>query len=350
MPAEAAGDANCGGTQRWPVKVGTDATASQVDLGSVRPATIASMLALRAPPKRPVDQRADATERTVFTIDAFLVQYNREDDEDYHLVIQDASRVRMIVEIPNPVCTKGKSSRFTNQIRAARTAFDQKFASVTTTAKQAGGVPLRVTGLGFFDIKRHGTGGADNGIELHPVLGIEFTPAANAPPVVTAATSSAQLARDGGFESGPSGSPWRSSTDVITNAKDQRAHSGSYYAWLGGYGEVHTDALSQQVTLPMSASAITLSYWLRIDTDEKTSRGSHEQDEAFDTLTVEVRGEGGASEEVADYSNLNAGGYTQATVDLSTYKGQTVTIVFTAREDRSKITSFFLDDVRVDVQ
>jgi hypothetical protein len=35
---------------------------------------------------------------------------------------------------------------------------------------------VRVTGVGFFD-KIHGqTGAAPNGIELHPVLGIEFLP------------------------------------------------------------------------------------------------------------------------------------------------------------------------------
>jgi hypothetical protein len=37
---------------------------------------------------------------------------------------------------------------------------------------------VRVTGVGFFDFLHGQTGVAPNGIELHPVLKIEFVPAA----------------------------------------------------------------------------------------------------------------------------------------------------------------------------
>ena len=114
---------------------------------------------------------------------------------------------------------------------------------------------------------------------------------------------------------------------------------------------MHTDTLTQQVTLPSSATRITLSYWIAIDTQEHSSRGSFESTEVFDTLTVEVRSNGGRSDVLVEYSNRNArASYSSASADLTPYKGQTITLVFTAVEDKSLLTSFFLDDLSVDAE
>jgi aminopeptidase S len=56
----------------------------------------------------------------------------------------------------------------------------------------------------------------------------------------------------------------------------------------------------------------------------------------------------GSTSTLATYSNLSAtGAYVQKTFDLSPYKGKTVTVRFLAREDRSRQTSFVIDDVAV---
>ena len=39
------------------------------------------------------------------------------------------------------------------------------------------------------------------------------------------------------------------------NGAEQPAHSGSWDAWLDGYGTTHTDTLSQSVTIPAGCSA-----------------------------------------------------------------------------------------------
>lgn len=359
VPASAstAAAVSCPGVARWPVKTGTDATAPQVDLVHVQTTTIAAMRALPVPPKRPKDQRADATERTVFTIDATLVQFKREPDQDIHLVIDDANKVKMIAEVPDPQCFHG-TSRFVAQITDAR-AVVLRTVSVTTSYKAATSIPITITGVGFFDAKDHGSGGTPNGIELHPVLNIVFrsnapsTPPPSPTPLGTtpASPSAAQLLRDSGFEDGPTESGWRASPDVITSAKQQSPRSGAYYAWLGGYGKAHTDTLTQQVTIPAGVARVTLSYWIAVFTKEKSSHGSFESTEAFDTLTIEVRGTGGTSNTLAVYSNIDArNAYEQATVDLSAYRGQTVTLAFTATEDNSLITSFLIDDVSVEAQ
>ncbi|MEU7932541.1 M28 family peptidase [Micromonospora echinofusca] len=142
-----------------------------------------------------------------------------------------------------------------------------------------------------------------------------------------------QLIGNGGFESGSS--PWTASSGVITNDADQPARTGSYKAWLVGYGSTRTDTLSQSVTIPAGCASYTLSFWLHIDTAETTTST------AYDRLVVQV-----GTATLATYSNLNAAaGYTQRSFNVAGYAGQTVTLKFTGTEDASLQTSFVIDDV-----
>jgi hypothetical protein len=142
-----------------------------------------------------------------------------------------------------------------------------------------------------------------------------------------------------GFESGAT--VWSSTASVIGQwgASGQPPHSGTWNAWLDGYGTTHTDTLSQTVTLPSGCANYTLSFWLHIDTAETTTTTQ------YDTLTVKV-----GSTTLATYSNLNAAsGYSQKTFNLSAFAGQTVTLTFTGTEDASLQTSFVIDDTALNV-
>jgi Zn-dependent metalloprotease len=146
-------------------------------------------------------------------------------------------------------------------------------------------------------------------------------------------TCSGQLFTNPGFESGATG--WTASSGVITTDTGRAARTGSWKAWMDGYGASHTDTLSQAVTIPSGCHA-TLTFWLHIDTSE--SGGT-----AYDRLTVKA-----GSTTLATYSNVNAAtGYQQRTFDLSPYAGQTVTIGLTGTEDSSLQTSFVVDDTAV---
>ncbi|MGW2637276.1 putative Ig domain-containing protein [Streptomyces sp. NPDC001348] len=145
--------------------------------------------------------------------------------------------------------------------------------------------------------------------------------------------TSTQLLGNPGFESG--NTTWTGSSGVITNDNGEAAHSGSYKAWLDGYGSTHTDTLSQSVTIPSGCKA-TFTFYLHIDTAETGSS-------AYDKLTVTA-----GSTTLATYSNTNAAsGYTQKSIDLSSYAGSTVTLKFSGTEDSSLQTSFVLDDTAV---
>ncbi|MGW3072210.1 M4 family metallopeptidase [Kitasatospora sp. NPDC001132] len=144
----------------------------------------------------------------------------------------------------------------------------------------------------------------------------------------------AQLLGNTGFETGTA-TPWTASSGVIDSSTSQAAHSGSWKAWLNGYGSTHSDSLSQTVTIPAGCKA-TLSFWLHIDTAESGST-------AYDKLTVSVNGT-----TLKTYSNVDAAaGYQQRTFDLSSYAGQTVTVKFAGTEDASLQTSFVIDDTSV---
>jgi hypothetical protein len=140
-----------------------------------------------------------------------------------------------------------------------------------------------------------------------------------------------------GFESGATS--WTASSGVIGQygSQGEPAHSGTWNAWMNGYGSAHTDTLSQSVTIPAGCHA-TVTFWLHIDTTESGST-------AYDKLTVQA-----GSTTLATYSNANAGsGYTQKTLDASALAGQTVTIKFTGTEDSSQQTSFVIDDTALTV-
>ncbi|MEV0184977.1 hydrolase [Streptomyces sp. NPDC050625] len=155
--------------------------------------------------------------------------------------------------------------------------------------------------------------------------------------------AAAQLLGNNGFESG--NSTWSASSGVITNSSGESARTGSYYAWLDGYGSATTDTLSQSVTIPSGCTAAALSFYLHIDTAE-TSTST-----AYDTLKVQVLNSSGTVlSTLATYSNLNAAsGYTKRSFSLASYAGQTVTLKFTGTEGNTLQTSFVLDDTALDV-
>ncbi|WP_037853301.1 putative Ig domain-containing protein [Streptomyces sp. NRRL S-340] len=142
--------------------------------------------------------------------------------------------------------------------------------------------------------------------------------------------TASQLLANPGFESGTAS--WTASSGVITTDSGEPAHSGSYKAWLDGYGTSHTDALSQTVTIPAGCKAV-LTFYLHVDTAESGST-------AYDKLTVTA-----GSKTLATYSNADAAsGYVQKSLDLSSLAGSTVTLKFSGTEDASLQTSFVVDD------
>jgi PKD repeat protein len=176
----------------------------------------------------------------------------------------------------------------------------------------------------------------------------------SATPTGSTGCTSAQLLGNPGFETGTA--PWSATPGVVhkgttpgttgaRKGKTEPAHSGSYDAWLDGYGTTHTDTLSQAVTLPTGCSTYTLSFWMHIDTAETTTTSK------YDTLSLQLLSSSGTVlKTLYTYSNLNHNtGYTQHTFNLAAYAGQSVKLEFTGKEDYELQTSFVIDDTALNV-
>src|ERR1700739_1661598 len=75
------------GVERWSVKTGTDADAGLVNSPTTSSNTILSMRRWTAPNPIPPNNRVAPYETTVWVLNATLVEYKLETDQDYHLVL-----------------------------------------------------------------------------------------------------------------------------------------------------------------------------------------------------------------------------------------------------------------------
>jgi hypothetical protein len=179
------------GVERWSVKTGTDPDAGMVNLDHAIATTIADLGTIPAPPDPPgppLNRRLTPTETNVYVVNATLTLYKKESDVDYHIVLKDETGHTLIAEIPSPACV-GVSSPFGPGVAGARSKFDARLTA--TSFFQTADIPVRVKGVGFFDFEHGQTGIAPNGIELHPVIDIDFT--ANTSTTLTSSANPSQF-------------------------------------------------------------------------------------------------------------------------------------------------------------
>ncbi len=153
-------------------------------------------------------------------------------------------------------------------------------------------------------------------------------------------TPGANLLTNGGFET--SIAPWvMSGTGALYTANGASPHGGTGYIYFGNANS-RSGQTYQQVAIPSTATG-TLTFWLNVTSAETTTTTQ------YDKLFVEVRNTSGTLlATLATYSNLNktasSTSYTQRSLNLSAYKGQTVRIQFRSTTDSSLVTTFRVDD------
>ncbi len=164
---------------------------------------------------------------------------------------------------------------------------------------------------------------------------------------VSNSTGSTQLLGNPGFENGSTNTaPWTTTSGVVDSSTGEAAHSGTWKAWMDGYGSAHTDSIVQTVTIPSGKTSATLTFWLHVDTAETTTTTQ------YDTLKVQIRNSSGTVlATLATYSNLDHNtGYVQKSFNLASYIGQTIQVYLVGVEDTSAQTSFVVDDFALNVQ
>jgi PKD repeat protein len=173
----------------------------------------------------------------------------------------------------------------------------------------------------------------------------------SATPTGSTGCTAGQLLGNPGFENGASNtSPWSVTSthtplSVINSSSSEPPRTGTYDAWLDGWGKATTDTLAQTVTLPAGCTTYKFNFSMHIDTAETTTTTK------YDTLKLTLLNSSGVVlKNMYTYSNLNANsGYSLHSFDLSAYAGQTVTLQFIGTEDAEYQTSFVIDDTSVNV-
>ena len=166
---------SCGGecgVERWPVKTLSDADRERIRLRDTVSTTIEALVALQRPVALSAEARADPVELTVYRVEARLLWLFTEADNDYHLVLaspQDTT-ITMIAEAPDPGCAGACASGFAEVYAQVRQKLLDRLNSPQSQVRPL----VQITGVGFFDYIHGQRGVAPNGIELHPVLDVEF--------------------------------------------------------------------------------------------------------------------------------------------------------------------------------
>ncbi len=157
-------------------------------------------------------------------------------------------------------------------------------------------------------------------------------------PTPTPTPGGTELFVNGGFET--SASPWvGSGTGYFYIANGSYPQAGTGYIYFGTANS-RSGQSYQTVTIPTTATG-TLTFWLNVTSAETTTTTQ------YDKLFVEVRNTSGTLlATLATYSNLNkgtAGVYSQKSLNLAAYKGQTVRVQFRSTTDSSLISTFRVD-------
>ncbi|HEY7405154.1 MAG TPA: hypothetical protein VIB39_16630 [Candidatus Angelobacter sp.] len=167
------------GTERWRIKTVFDSNAAGIDF-TPRRITVTELTSQPAPGRLEEEERSDA-EKRVYSVEAVLLGWKAENgskgDHDFHLVLADPNDLSrtMIAEVPSGECQGACSSLQAQKFTAVRQVLTAQLAEPEAHFRRF--VPawvVRVEGVGFFDVFHGQIGVAENCMELHPLLKVEF--------------------------------------------------------------------------------------------------------------------------------------------------------------------------------
>lgn len=161
---------------RAQVKSLRDPTATRIQFDAVVDTTIAALNAIPAHCGPAGNRRVRDEEFRVYRIVGTVTRVKRQRDHDVHLVLADAAHPgdRVVVEADDPDFRKNAASPYRDKLAAARQMFEALVSqSSGGRLDDLKGTTVRVTGVGFFDVKHLQVGRSRSCIELHPMLAIE---------------------------------------------------------------------------------------------------------------------------------------------------------------------------------
>jgi Peptidase C10 family len=164
-------------------------------------------------------------------------------------------------------------------------------------------------------------------------------------PSSTCGYSIQELINNGSFANGSSS--WSLSGYFQADSRFSVCHSCPGYAYLanldGSAGNNLSGTLSQTITIPANATSATLGYYYRITTTDSLTV-------AHDFLSLNLVLPGGTLVGLDTLDNTDANtSYSYHSFDITSHKGQTITVRFSGTTDSAGPTTFRVDDVSVQV-
>jgi len=160
-------DDRCGGIELWNIKTLTDPNADEIDESDTL-LTIKQLIAIDTEVLRQKKQRLPFEKRIVKVKKVLIRKVILENDNDYHLVIQDRQGNHMVAEIVDPDCPDAQQSDYIDS-----------YYNVRNTINRLGNkfmhYEFEITGTLFLDRAHGQTGMAANNIEIHPILSLKAT-------------------------------------------------------------------------------------------------------------------------------------------------------------------------------
>lgn len=153
-----------------------------------------------------------------------------------------------------------------------------------------------------------------------------------------------ELVVNGGFESGPPGTPWTATNSL--NLTDpliykSRPRTGRWGGWLGNVLN-YQDTLAQVIKVPADSVAATLTFWRYVQSYEPAGNGD-------DRMTVSLTAPDGRPIappfELTSAAQRNTWLKETLLLDLTGYTYPTATLSLTGMNDGKNRSSFFVDDV-----
>lgn len=186
------------------------------------------------------------------------------------------------------------------------------------------------------------SGSIDGQVQVWVITATPTAAPTGVPSPTPTVLSCGNVVQNGSFEVQHSGAPEAWYLLSGASLTDSFAHDGRYSVWLGGYDGA-SDQVYTVVTIPVEAVSASLTYWHRMETWETQHPN--------DYLYVELRRQDGQL--LATLETLDDGGSTNqwvgSTSDLLAYKGQALRLCFRASTNAQRYSSFYVDDVRVQV-
>lgn len=158
---------SCNGeSTRRSVKICTDDLSSQIDL-TPEVISVYEIGQLSVPEIEKEDPRQDAEMKT-YTITAKVHKVSKHRDGDWKIKLTDDEDHYVNCESPNMGCPFIDSSLFYNEMSDVR-------YWIESNVEDLEGKTVTITGVGFIDIDhKYPRNAAENEMELHPILNIQF--------------------------------------------------------------------------------------------------------------------------------------------------------------------------------